>query len=251
MYKITLWDNNLDSCISGVTEFFIEDLEIFEKYRIGNEYEETRERYFKSKNGECITDYYSDSPELNIVQYDANCEFLATKMFEFKDKYITLRNFYDWETEIFASEVFVELAHIKHNGQYFLIGKYKLSGVCAKSIFDNEFYKNCTVYGNPVCIETFSLEELRQKEKCEKMLEEFEKCNNGREQDEIIEKLQKSREENMKKDPKDFVGHDLETYCYVTLGKFEKLEYFSMEDIKEMTEELFVVLMRDIPGSCG
>lgn len=67
MYKITLWDQNLDSFVSGVAVFFVEDLEIFERYRFPKREGEDWNRYFKSKNGECVTDYYSDSPELDIV----------------------------------------------------------------------------------------------------------------------------------------------------------------------------------------
>ena len=72
MYKITLYDCNLPSCVSGVFSIYCDDIEKFEKDWIQLESDKERiERFRKSKQGEMVTDYYSDSPELNIVQRDA------------------------------------------------------------------------------------------------------------------------------------------------------------------------------------
>lgn len=248
MYKITLWDQNLDSCISGVATFFVEDLEAFENDRISQVGDTLPDEYYRSKNGECVTDYYSDNPELNVVQFDENCEILATKTFECIDKHIVLFNFYRYETELFASNVLVTLAHIKHNEKYFLIGKYKLLGVCKEKFFEEGCYERCTVYGNPVCIETLSEKALHFEEEVEKMRMEIFECKIKKEREKIRSKYIQFKKRN---DPKDFEGCDLETYCYVTLEKYEQFEEFNLEEINEMTPELFIKLMRDIPGSCG
>ena len=73
MYKITLYDYNCNPICDGTIYFFTEDIENFQKrwFRLlGDHDEERKERFLRSKAGEIVTDYYSDSPELNIVQQD-------------------------------------------------------------------------------------------------------------------------------------------------------------------------------------
>ena len=90
MYKITLYDNNCCPICDGTTFWFVEDLEQFEqswlplqsRYGVS-----TIERYYRSKRGEIVTDYYSDSEDLNIVQ-QVNSEVLQEKVFEYTDKFI-------------------------------------------------------------------------------------------------------------------------------------------------------------------
>lgn len=177
---------------------------------------------------------------------------IATKTFELEDEHITLCNFYRWEIELFASNIFVTLAHIKHNEKYFLIGKYKLFGVCTKLYSNKNLYGRCAVYGNPICIETISGKALHYIENNKKVGVELRKAIKNNEDKTVIqnisEKYMQSQERN---DPKDFEGYNIETYCYVTLKEYEKLEDFNLEEIKEMTPELFEKLMCDIPGSCG
>ncbi len=55
--------------------FFTEDIDEFERNYFSDEnvewgkLEAQKQRYFRSKAGENVTDYYSDDPELNIFQY--------------------------------------------------------------------------------------------------------------------------------------------------------------------------------------
>ncbi len=252
MYKITLFDETTDSFVSGTATFFTDDLALFEKHCILEKTTDTQERYFRSKNGECVTDYYSDAPELNMVQFDADCELLASKSFAYQEKHITLLNFYGFKTELFASDVLITLAHIKHNGTYFLIGKYKLLGVCTKSRLDNTLYNKCTAYGNPICIETISGKALQLEEETEKAQQEFFECRKNNEPERVIETARmKLFQSHSRADPKDFAGCDIETCCYVTINKYKNRADFDMEEIEEMTADLFVRLMQDIPGSCG
>ena len=46
--------------------------------------------YLRSKGGEIVTDYYSDDPELNIVQEDKSAEILFEKEIVFRNKLFTL-----------------------------------------------------------------------------------------------------------------------------------------------------------------
>lgn len=72
IYKITLFDANCPSCTSGTASFFTEDIDEFEHNffsdeNVGsNQLEAQKQRYFRSKAGKIVTDYYSDAPELNI-----------------------------------------------------------------------------------------------------------------------------------------------------------------------------------------
>ena len=71
MYKITLFDYNCASCTSGTASFYVDDIDIFEeKWSKLETSPERIERFRHSKNGEVVTDYYSDDEELNIVQED-------------------------------------------------------------------------------------------------------------------------------------------------------------------------------------
>lgn len=70
IYKITLFDANCPSCTSGTASFFTEDIDEFEHNYFSdenvesNQLEAQKQRYFRSKAGEIVTDYYSDDPEL-------------------------------------------------------------------------------------------------------------------------------------------------------------------------------------------
>ena len=71
MYKITLFDANCPSCTSGVIRYFTDNIQEFkDRWEQLETDEKTKERFNKSLNGEVITDYYSNAPELNIVQKD-------------------------------------------------------------------------------------------------------------------------------------------------------------------------------------
>lgn len=81
MFKITLYDFNCNPICDGVVSFFTERLEDFEEGWMNSEEveEDRKERYLRSKAGENVTDYYSDSPEFNIVQEDTEVQVLWEK----------------------------------------------------------------------------------------------------------------------------------------------------------------------------
>ena len=83
----------------------------------------TIERYYKSKFGEVVTDYYSDNKELNIVQ-SVNCEILQEKIFEYTNKEVTIENVYHWETKILFDKLKIVLRVQSCNDKYYLVGQY-------------------------------------------------------------------------------------------------------------------------------
>ena len=98
MYKITLYDKNCSPICDRTTFWFVEDLEQFEKnwlplqckYNVS-----TIEKYYRSKFGEVVTDYYSDNEELNIVQ-SVNCEILHITVSKGKEGYKNSTRHDDW-----------------------------------------------------------------------------------------------------------------------------------------------------------
>ncbi|WP_317855475.1 hypothetical protein [Chakrabartyella piscis] len=223
MYKIMLFDRNGVGFCSGVASFFTEDLESFEKHWLDLEDDEdTKERYLKSKAGEIVTDYYSDDPSLNIVQQDPNCQILAEKKFVYHQKEWMLYNSYNCGSQYYADEVEIDLRHIKHQEQNFLIGKYKLTGVYTKDFFAADAYTVCNIWGNPVLIQTTS--------------EETRDACRGR---------------NIVMDKAVFRNEKIETYCWVTVGIYDSPEEMNLAELTDIPDELMERLMFDIPGEAG
>lgn len=158
MYKITLYDNNCNPICDGTTFWFVENLEEFEKkwiplqckYDIG-----TIERYYKSKNGEIITDYHSDNAELNIIQ-SIDCEILQEKIFEYTNKEIVIENLYGYETKILFDKLKIILRVQSCNDKYYLVGQYFGCGGKRVSTIYNRWYNKDVKYsqmhffGNPI-----------------------------------------------------------------------------------------------------
>lgn len=225
MYKITLYDNNCCPIADGVTCFFTDNLDEFEKNWRPHAHEEQWKRYERSKAGEIVTDYYSDSPDLNIVQEDKEAEILFEKELVIKDKLFTLLNAYRWESEIFAEETRIVFRGIKFKEECYLIGSYKMKGVCEKDFFSKEEkYNHIAVYGNPVINCNVQEKPL------------WYKAEDGR------EAYVYQRE--------DFKEDSLETYCFVTVGEYSEEELLN-GSIDLESDETFVYLMRDIPGEAG
>lgn len=229
IYKITLFDANCPSCTSGTASFFTEDIDEFERYYFSdenvekNKLEEQKKRYFRSKAGENVTDYYSDDPELNIFQYAEYGTIEKRKTFHYKDKIFELHNSYLCPAPIYAAEATVELAQIsfkKHpdeEGEKYLVARYSLSGVCYKCVlWDKGKFEDCTPYGNPI-IKTCFPEDLPYKGEKE-----------------------------------DYADCKLSTFAWVELYQTcFKGDHVNGYEIEEPTEEQLAWIMRDIPGEAG
>lgn len=158
MFKITLYDNNCNPICDGTTFWFVEDLEQFEENWLPLQCKQnvsTIERYYKSKSGEVVTDYYSDSEELNIVQ-QVNCKVLQEKIFEYTNKEVILKNTYDFETKILFDKLKIILRVQSCNDKYYLVGQYFGYGCRRVEQLYNRWYDKevnyCQMnfFGNPV-----------------------------------------------------------------------------------------------------
>ena len=150
MYKITLYDYNCVSCTLGVAEFYADDINKFQEswFKLEDD-EDRKKRFLKSLNGEMVTDYYSDSPDLNIVQEDKDAKILKTDRLCFANKKFTLINGYGCPGNIMVHNAEFLIRHIKFQNDFVIAGKYKLSGVAQVSRFFQGYHPQ-NVYGNCV-----------------------------------------------------------------------------------------------------
>ena len=159
MYKITLYDNNCCPICDGTTFWFVESLEEFEKNWLPLQARysvDTIERYYKSKFGELVTDYYNvDDPELNIVQ-TAESEVLDEKVFEYTDKEVKIFNTYSCATDVLFDKLKIELKVLKYGTKCYLVGKYYGQGCKRVENGYNRWYNTeikysqMGFYGNPI-----------------------------------------------------------------------------------------------------
>lgn len=221
MYKITLYDESCSPICDGVISVFVDDLEAFEKYWLKFAEEQTKDRYFRSKAGELVTDYYGNNEELNIVQQCKDCKMFWEKEFELQNQMFELSNAYGCSSCIYAENAKIILKCVEFNENVHLIGKYRLEGVCRKDFFSKQWIK-CDWWGNPFFIDgTFEKEMWIDEEG--------------------------NRRRDYKKEV--FCNDYLETYCWLDIVSW------SIEDerkpIKKLTESIIAALMRDIPGEAG
>ena len=158
MYKITLYDFCCCPICDGTVSFFVDDLDDFEKNWkkcLNGDEEERVERFERSKNGEILTDYYSDDEELNIVQRDENAKIIEEAEFEKSNFKIELFNAYLGSSEYYIFNLKYKLRKIFFKGKYYIIAKYKIKGIAEKNRFafddENKKYEDVIFYGNPVC----------------------------------------------------------------------------------------------------
>ena len=234
MYKITLYDHNCSPICDGTASFFVDKLEDFEKYWLEHECvdEETKNRFLRSKNGEIVTDYYTDDPKYNIVQIDDNATILFEKEYAYDNKVFTLYNVYHCESKVYAKHAAIKLRYVKFNNQYHLIGTYKLTGVCERerrSDVDesDSGWRRCSVWGNPIHIV-----DTTDSVKLNLWIDE-----NGR------RRLDYPKEK--------FENNTIETYCWVTVGSFSSENDLDKTSLNNLTNDFFAVLMADIPGEAG
>ena len=159
MYKITVYDANNNPICDGVTYWFVEDLDQFETKWLPLQVKQgvhTVDRYYRSKHGEIVTDWYSESPELNIVQEDESSVITDNKHFSYSDIEIVLHNAYNWETTVGFKTLDVDLVVIKYDNEYYLCGQYKGIGCYCVNECWNRWYEKETkysqmhFYGNPI-----------------------------------------------------------------------------------------------------
>ncbi len=157
IYKVRLFDKNCPSCCSDTFFFFVEDLAEFEKHwlPLAARNPEQVERYYRSKLGEIVTDYYSDSSDLNIVQ-QAPGSFLAKKVNNYTDKTVTLTNAYGCKGTFEFDSLTIEQRVLQYGDKHYLVGQYRAKGCKQSGDFYNTWYdtdvkyREMSYWGNPI-----------------------------------------------------------------------------------------------------
>ncbi len=139
MYLIQLFDENCASCTSGVTRVFVDDIEDFAKKYLSVETDnkERVDRFLRSKAGEIVTDYYSDSPKLNIVS-EVNTRDISTKRCYSTDKTIVLINSYFCESIYYFKELIFEIRYVEYEDKFYKLIRSTAFSCCHRNPFDDE-----------------------------------------------------------------------------------------------------------------
>lgn len=204
--------------------FFTENLEEFEKYFFQDKRvrEEKKNAYRRSKAGEVVCDFYGDSSEFNIFQYDEQAELLDYSCNSYQNRELIIENFYEYKSKIYAETVKIETAYTKFKGDYYFLGRYELTGVCRESWKYSGRYENLDVWGNPVFVQKKSEVEI------------YKDPETGL---------------NRTDYPKEyFKDSTLKTYCWITIQCQKR---FSKRENSELTNEEICALMCDILGEAG
>lgn len=152
MYKVTLWDSTFPSCCSGTISIYTDNIARFKKDWEKLETDEaSKERFNRSLNGEIVTDYYSDSPELNIVQFDENCRIIYKQVHNLKNKEITLYNAYGYPSKYIIKNMLIERLYVKYQGKLLRLDRFKIIGITKINTYDRSDAKYMDVHcwGNP------------------------------------------------------------------------------------------------------
>lgn len=220
MYKITLFDDTCPSFVSGVASFYVDNIVPFKDLWFELENDKNRkERFLKSLHGEMVTDHYSDSPELNIVQEDKDAQILRTEKISYKNQKFTLFNGYDWPSDILVYDAEFSIRHICFHGQYVIVGKYKLSGVADIDKRTGGYKRRC-VYGNRILKAQY-----RSFVDFDKGVPLYDMNDMANFKDDIIESI-----------------------CYIPIKYFDT--YKEMQNYGLSRDDI-VMLMCDIPGESG
>lgn len=131
MYQIQLYDGNCSPICDGVVKFYVDSLEDFEKNWIplNQRNKEQIKRYFQSKSGEVVTDYYSNDPELNIVQ-EKNCIIIAEKSYKETDETKMVQNVYGFDSTYHIDEITYFIRYVNIEGELLKLCRYEIRGIC-------------------------------------------------------------------------------------------------------------------------
>ena len=221
MNKITLFDENCGGACSGVSQFFAEPLEEFERSWLHNPKvcDEQKSRYRISKAGYLISDYYTCSKDLNIFQEDDKAQVLLETEFQLEDREFRLKNFYNCAAIIYAREAQLKYRKIKFQDTYYWIGRYKLIGVCREDYLNHGYWMACNNYGNKIL----------------NMIQPS--CMAG--------KIKRNCEKEI------FCNDCLETCCWVTIRESKDENAYPFHEEYLLSEEIIDSLMCDILGEAG
>lgn len=237
MYKIQLYDYNSEPIFDEIAIFFAEDIEDFqEKWFALEEEKERKERFLRSKAGEIVIDYYSNAPELNVVQYDAelnnivqydNGKDYGEKDVKLEDITFESRNAYDWPSKFHVNRWSIHFRWIAFRNEYYRIASYLAEGVCMiDTMFQKGKLRAVKCFGNPVL-----LNDIAYAPKYSLWVDEKDWPNPSY---------------------SDFNDNKLQTICYLHNKSFED-EKELLEDMEnfKVTEEVLDWLFADVVGEAG
>ena len=227
MYMITLFDMSSSSVSDRVARFFTDDIDYFERnwlplcQKKGDL--ERIDRFLRSKAGECVTDYYTNFPWLNIVQKDQNAEILQEKQFVLNDVTFFATNAYGWQEQYHVDDWHCAFRWIRFRNYYFRIFSFKANGVCM--LCDDGKIRDVSCYGNPVLINS------------KKFIVEY---------DRGIPIVDHPLTYN------DFSGNYIESFCW-QVGKHFKKQQDAMEDYQNftVTDDILDRMFREVIGEAG
>ena len=129
---------------------YCDDIDEFEKNWSEMETDEMRkQRFRRSKQGEMVTDYHSDAPELNIVQKDENAKTLIERTIIIRNQEVRLTNEYQHTASLFFEKGEFHIRYMKMWDQYISLVRYKLTGASRENIYI-EGRQRVLCFGNPV-----------------------------------------------------------------------------------------------------
>ena len=108
-----------------------------------------KQRFRRSKQGEMVTDYHSDAPELNIVQKDENAKTLIERTIIIRNQEVRLTNEYQHTASLFFEKGEFHIRYMKMWDQYISLVRYKLTGASRENIYI-EGRQRVLCFGNPV-----------------------------------------------------------------------------------------------------
>ena len=158
MYKITLYDANCSPICDGLACWYVDDLKEFEENWIPLQSRtdvEVIEKYYRSKFGEVVTAWYSDDPDLNIVQ-EIDAEIIAEKQYRYTNKDVELTNAYAFTTRVEFDELVTSLRLVRIGDKRLLLAQYeghgckKIDPVWTKESDGEDKYSTMSFYGNPI-----------------------------------------------------------------------------------------------------
>ena len=226
MYKITLCDANCSAICEGIVCFFTEDLDRFENHlaSVPLPDEGLLERFRRSRAGEIITDFYSDDPDLNIVQ-EAETRVLYDKLVTLEDVTFQSTNAYEYTQSYHVSHWDCRFLWIDFGGKGYRVVEYTAQGVC---MYDGFFHRltAVTCHGNPVLENTVIYRPLYS--------------------------YRTPQHEWLRPDYKDFAENRIKTICFLPSKSFSSLDEIESDYLSfEITEEIMDALFADVIGEAG
>ena len=230
MYKIELYDECCSPIADGTESYFVDDIDDFEEKWIPLVKERNPEkvdRYFKSKGGEIISDYWCDSEELNIYQEDNGARIIDEQDFEEVDFDITLTNVYDWPSNYHIQKLSYNIRKIVFKNKYYLVAKYHIKGIYRYDEYCDRW--SDTIYhlvqadyfGNPICI--LNMAKLYG-----------------------FDKRRPEEEMSVSNKPDNFLNDAIDCFVWLPIAYCDE-----NTQIHRLSENELAIMLRDIPGEGG